>query len=249
MKTYCLFIASFLLTWNCLFGEIRNGYGLEIEKVRASLKSLQDLLSKETSLSFTQRSEMKTSIDKIITYISYYELTEGLLVQFRTIAPDLYQEIETLTDGTGHKVTVYVRFASEQEMQHGAFGTTNIAHHISDKNIYASEYGPYTVSIKIASVNKALLLLAHEFGHAIYQVPNLAIYFVYYTAYYQNSTFRSSYIGHNSNDASGRQALMYENAFRERYTQFLRTTTDKLGTPVALLQEIRKTISLGSSSL
>ena len=70
MKTYCLFIASFLLTWNCLFGEIRNGYEPEIEKVRASLKSLQDLLARDRSLSFTQRSEMKTSIDKLIAYIS-----------------------------------------------------------------------------------------------------------------------------------------------------------------------------------
>jgi hypothetical protein len=249
MKACCLFIASFLFTWQCLFGEIRNGYELEINQVKASLKSLQDLLSRDASLTFTQRSEMKTSIDKLIAYISYYELTEGLLAQFRTIAPDLYQEIETLTDGTGHKVTVYVRFASEQEMQHGASGTTNIAHLESDKTIYTSEYGPYTVSIKIASVNKALLLLAHEFGHAKYQVPNLATYFVYYSVYYQNGTFRSSYIGHNSNDASGRQALIYENAFRERYTRFLRTTTDKLGTPVALLQEIRKAISLGSNSL
>ena len=133
-------------------------------------------------------------------------------------------------------------------MQHGASGTTNIAHLESDKNIYSSEYGAYTVSIKIASVNKALLLLAHEFGHAKYQVPNLESYFNYYSAYYQNDTFRSSYIGHNSNDASGRQALIYENAFRERYAEFVKTATDKPGTPLALLQAIRKTINHDSNS-
>ena len=41
MKTYCLFIATFMLTYNCLFGEIRNGYEMEIINVRAVIKKSQ----------------------------------------------------------------------------------------------------------------------------------------------------------------------------------------------------------------
>lgn len=240
MKTCCLVIAMFVLTCNCLLGEVKNGYESEINKVRASLKSLQDLLATDKSLSFTQRAEMRSAMDRLITYISYYELTDGLLAQFRIIAPDLYNQIDTLTDRSGHCITVFVRFVSDREMQHGAAGTTNIAQLEDDKDAYTSEYGPFTVSIKIASVNKALQLLAHEFGHVKHQVPNLAAYIVFYSNHYQNGTFRSSYIGHNANDASGRQALYFENAFRERYASFSRTTTDKIGSPMAMLQEIRK---------
>jgi hypothetical protein len=40
MKRYCPLILMFLLTWNYLFGEIKNGYGSEIKGIRESLKSL-----------------------------------------------------------------------------------------------------------------------------------------------------------------------------------------------------------------
>ena len=240
MKALCLFIVSFMLGWHGLFGEVKNGYEPEIKDVRASLKSLNELLTNDSNLSYFQRSEIKASMDRMITFVSYFELTAELLTQFRTIAPDLYTTLDTLKDGTGRTVTVYVKFVSDAEMQHGASGTTNIAHEENDKNTYTSEYGPLTVSVKIASVNKALTLLAHEFGHVKYQVPNLATYYVYYSAYYQNGTFRSSYIGHNTNDESGRQALAYENAFREKYADFLRNAVEKMGSPFALLQEIRR---------
>ncbi len=240
MKALCLFIATFLFAWHGLFGEVKNGYELEIKNVRASLKSLNELLTNDNSLSFFQRTEIKASIDRMIAYISYFELTDELLTQFKTIAPDLYTAVDTLQDCAGRTITVYVKFVSDVEMQHGASGTTNIAHEEKDKNTYTSEYGPLTVSVKIASVNKALTLLAHEFGHVTYQVPNLATYYVFYSEYYQNGTFLSSYIGHNSNDESGRQALAFETTFRERYTDFLKNASEKMGSPFALLQEIRK---------
>ena len=162
-------------------------------------------------------------------------------MQFRTIAPSLYTEIDTIKDCTGKTVTVYVKFAPESEMQQGAAGTTNIACLEKDKNVYQSEFGPSTVSVKIASVKKSLLLLAHEFGHVKYQVQNLATYIEFYSTYYQNSTFNSKYIGHNSNDPSGQKALEYENIFRDQYLNFLKTTTVKVDSPLALLQAIRKT--------
>lgn len=60
-------------------------------------------------------------------YITYFELTEDLLVQFRTIAPELYNEIDVIKDCRGRNVFVYVKFVSETEMQQGAAATTNIA--------------------------------------------------------------------------------------------------------------------------
>jgi len=249
MKTYCLFMTVFMLTWNCLFGEIKNGYGSEIKGIRESLKSLNTCLTEDPDLSLFQKAVIRDKIKKLVDYITYFELTEELLEQFRTIAPEMYNEIETIRDSVGHNVTVYVKFVPEKEMQRGAAGTTNLAHLENDKNVYHSEYGPNTVSVKIASVNKSLLLLAHEFGHVNYQVPNLASYIEFYSMHYQNDTFKSSYIGHNSNDPSGQKALEYESLFREQFLNLLKTSAVKVENPLALLQEIRKTVGQERNAL
>ena len=53
-----------------------------------------------------------------------------------------------------------------------------------DKDAYQSEYGKFTVSVKVWIVPRALLVLAHELGHVKYQVPNLASYFEFYKKHY-----------------------------------------------------------------
>jgi len=137
-------------------------------------------------------------------------------------------------------VTVFVKFVPEKEMRYGAAATTNLAYHENDKTVYKSSYGPYTVSVKVASVMKSLSLLAHEFGHVKYQVPNLSSYVEYHSANYQNNTFDSNYIGHNSNDLSGQNALEFENIFHNQYVNFIKTAAIKVKNPSALLREIRK---------
>ena len=241
-KIHLLLITSLILTVNAALGEIKNGYESEIEGIRTSLNGLITLLNQDSDLSMFQRAAIKNKVDKLVEYITYFELTEELLEQFRSIAPGLYNEVDTIKDCTGRKVNVFVRFVSENEMQRGAAGTTNLDHLPNDKNIYQSEYGPYTVSIKIASMKRSLFLLAHEFGHVKYQAPNLATYIEFYSLHYQNGIFNSSYIGHNSNDPSGQKALEYENIFRQQYQIIVKDQSFKPENPLARLQEIRKNI-------
>lgn len=240
MKPHWLFAIVFLFAWNCLVGEIKNGYEPEILTIRESLKGLNKLLDTDSSLSLFQKAEIKTKIDKLVEYLTYSELTEVLLLQFRSIAPGLYHQIDTIKNCTRQSVTVFVKFVPEKEMRYGAAATTNLAYHEKDKNVYLSRYGPHTVSVKIASVKKSLLLLAHELGHVKYQVPNLSSYIDYHTANYQNETFKSTYIGHNSNDPSGQKALEFENIFRNQYVNFIRNTSTKADHPSALLRESEK---------
>ncbi|HTE32651.1 MAG TPA: hypothetical protein VK666_19860 [Chryseolinea sp.] len=240
MKKYCLWLAVLIMSWSIMFAEIKNGYGPEIEGIRESLKSLNILLTEDNTLSLFQKLQIKNKIYKLRDYITYYELTEELLTQFKTIAPDLFNEIDSLKDNNGQIVKVFVRFVPENEMRFRASGTTNLAHFENDRNTYYSEYGPATVSVKIASVNKSLSLLAHEFGHVKYQVPNLASYIEYYSTWYQNETFNSNYIGHNDHDPSGMKALEYENTFRDYYLSFLKTAPAKWKNAQALLEKIRR---------
>ncbi len=242
-KRYVLFMAVYFFALQSLMGEIKNGYASQIEGMHESLNALNTLLQEDTNLSLFQRAAMKAKINNLVEYISYFELTEILLRQFKGVAPEMYEEIDALKDNTGQPVTVFVRFVPESDMQRGAAGTTNLNHNENDRNIYSSEYGVRTVSVKIASVTKALTLLAHEFGHVSYQVRHLATYVEYYSTYYQNETFNSKFIGHNSNDPSGLKAVEYENLFRQQYSGFLKNTSNKAENPLAFLQGIKKSYS------
>jgi predicted DNA-binding protein YlxM (UPF0122 family) len=249
-KMITLFVLIFCITLTTSIAEIRNGYETEIKGMRASLKRLTELLhDSESGLTFFQRSVMKKNISKLEEYIAYFELTEKLIEQFRTIAPALYLEIDTLSDPTGQRVTVHIKFVPEKEMQLGADGTTNIDQCNEDKNVYKSEYGPHTVLIKIASVARSLSLLAHEFGHVKYQVANLAEYVEYYKLNYQNDSFNSTYVGHNSSDRSGLTAAEFENVFRRLYSVHKRTSDEEVGSPLVLLHRMRKNLQDNVSSV
>ncbi len=238
MKTYVLFLTLYLLILHHSSAEIKNGYGTEINGARESLQSLKVLLM-DNNLSIFQKISIKTKISELVKFITYYELTEKLLEQFKTIAPDLYYEIDTLTDCKGRPQHVYVKFIPETEMPGGVAGTTNIAQDNDDENTYTSEYGAHTVSIRIAAVKKSLVLLAHEFGHVKYQVPNLLSYVQFYSKYYLANTYKAKSFGHNDNDPSGESARVYVNRFREKYLNFLRIADAKVEPPIALLQEIK----------
>jgi hypothetical protein len=154
MKPHWPFVIVFLLAWHCLVGEIKNGYEPDILTIRESLKGLNQLLIADSALSLFQKAEIKNKIGTLVEYLTYFELTEALLLQFRTIAPGLYNEIDTIKNCTRQNVTVFVKFVPEKEMRYGAAATTNLAHHENDKNVYKSSYGPYTVSVKVAYICK-----------------------------------------------------------------------------------------------
>ncbi|HEX6889622.1 MAG TPA: hypothetical protein VF141_02980 [Chryseolinea sp.] len=242
MKNLCLPLVIAIIYSNPIPAAVKNGYGLHIYEVRESLKTLQTILDETDTLSAFQKSEIRKKIGTLLEFVAFHQLTELLLSQFRLIAPDLFNKVDTVRSRNGFPITVYVRFVSEEDMQHGAHATTNIAHAMNDPDLYASEFGPATVSVKIASVNRSLLLLAHEFGHVIYQVRNLAAYMAFYTKSYQNETFNSSYIGHDGADPSGMRALEFENIYRNRYYSLVKARGEKVETPFSLLATIRRNV-------
>jgi hypothetical protein len=241
-KKYPVLLVMYFLTFNVLFAEIKNGYGPDMKGVRESLKGLQKLLTDDSQLSLLQKIEIKAKVDKLMQYIIYFELTEQLLDQFRAISPRLYDEIDTIKNRAGQSVDVYVRFVAERNMPLNTAGTTNLGCLETNSDIYQSEYGPNTVSVKIASLPRSILLLAHEFGHVKYQVPNLSTYMIFYSANYQNGTFKSSYIGHHSSDLGGRQAIEYENLCQADVLQYLKRNT-RVEKPLALIHKIQRAIS------
>jgi len=83
-----------------------------------------------------------------------------------------------------------------------------------------SEFGERTVSIKISVSSRSLFYLAHELGHAKYQVQNLAAYASYCEKQYLRAGEYPRYIGHAVGDLSGIMACRYERIFKELHHQY-----------------------------
>lgn len=230
-------------------GEIRNGYENQIHKVNESLNNLNALLTSDQNLSSSQRRRIESRMLMLVNTISYYDLTENLLDQFRLIAPALYNEIDTITDKNGRSVSVYVKFVPCDATEVKAWGTTSLSQSENDEDAYHSEYGEHTVSVKIWVVSNALLVLAHELGHVKYQVRNLATYVEYYKKHYYGMINWSNYIGHDETDLSGKSALTFEKIFRKEYVHFLRMTPGTVTSPLVLMQMIKRNLGIARLNL
>jgi hypothetical protein len=185
---------------------------------------------------------IESRIKEVETFIVYYELTETLLSRFRLVAPSLYNEIDTLKDRMGRATDVFVKFIPEEQARVQAWGITNIAQVKDDPDAYLSEYGERAVSVKIWVVNKSLLVLAHELGHVRYQVADLAHYFDYYKSTYRCGATDPNNIGHDHNDPSGKNAVLFEKIFRESQARYLKNGNSTGRSPVELREIIRKEI-------
>jgi hypothetical protein len=99
------------------------------------------------------------------------------------------------------------------------------------------------VSVTIWIVSKALWVLSHEFGHVLYQVPNLASYVDFHKDNYLSRIHDVNRVGHNPNDPSGKTATDFEVRFRKNYSAFIKNTDIHLESPVLLVDDIRKKIA------
>jgi len=227
---------------NCTsFGKIKNGYGTEINSALTSLKMLDELLAVQGKLTHSERKAAEKRIREVSEYILYYQLTEQLLLRFQTIAPEIFNAMDSLRDSEGRPTDVYVRFIPEKNARVQAWGITNIARMTDDPHGYRSEYGDYTVSVKVWAVEKSLLVLAHELGHVKYQVGHLASYMEYYNITYPRASTEPNYIGHAHGDQSGDSALAFEKKFRERHARYWKEG-GVLESPIVLRERINDEI-------
>lgn len=246
MKITCLWMA-FTLAINVSAGKIKNGYESGIVAARESIKVLHSQL--KLPITASQRRKVESSIRKVTTYIVFYELTESLLEQFHTIAPEIYGELDSIKDRLGRETDVYVEFIPEERARIMAWGVTNVAHKFNDNDAYASVHGDYTVSIKIWTVNNALEVLAHELGHVKYQVPHLSAYMEYYKASYKLGTCDPNYVGHDVNDISGRTAIKFAKRYRKMFYQYWKDGRSHFPSPASLVGIVKRSLQKDTKSL
>jgi hypothetical protein len=91
--------------------------------------------------------------------------------------------------------------------------------------------------VKVWIVPRALLVLAHEFGHVKYQVPNLASYMSFYKKRY-NNVLKTNSIGHDVDDPSGKSAIQSGNRFQKNFASTV--SLGKVQSPFAVLTKLKK---------
>jgi hypothetical protein len=239
VRNYCLNTLIFILTCHAVFGEIKNGYEKNISATKESLTFLRASLLDGKNLTPAHRRKIQSTIATLVDHIAYYDLTGGLLVQFKAIAPELYAQVDSIKDRLGRPVDVYIKFVPADGTNVKAWGLTYMDQASDDEDAYQSEYGRFTVSVKVWIVHKALLVLAHELGHVKYQVPNLASYFEFYRNHYYN-TPAENYKGHEADDPSGKWATQFGKTFQKKYSDFLKISIEKVQNPLDVLAKLKK---------
>jgi hypothetical protein len=248
IRNYCLHILIFMLTCHAVFGEIKNGYEKNISGTKQSLAILRAKLLDEENMTSGQRRKIQSTIATLVDHVAYYDLTEGLLRQFKTIAPELFAQVDTIRDRLGRPVDVYIKFVPADATSVKAWGLTYMDQSSDDKDAYQSEYGKFTVSIKVWIVRRSLLVLAHELGHVKYQVPNLANYLEFHKQRYTNMPARIS-MGHDIDDPSGKWASQFGKTFQKKYSEFLKISIEKVQNPLDVLVRLKKNWSKNAALL
>ena len=221
MKTYVLFYLINLVVSLNAPGKIINAYEKDIYSARISLGHLSAMPGHK---------KVRKEIERLRQFILYHDITEQMISHFRLIAPDIHYEIDNIKDFKGRSVDVYLRFVPAAGSR-AELATTNVGQVKTDEHAYYSNYGPHTVAVTIAVVKDSLLILAHEFGHIAYQVPNLARYVDFFSMHYYE---QMEHLGHHPHDPSGLSAIRFEKRFKQQLSKVVQMKKYKQVTSAVL---------------
>jgi hypothetical protein len=233
MGIYAFFTMACWLAIAPCSGKIINGYEKDIESARASAQHLRKLPRQRSVL---------VRLEKVEEFILYHALTNTLLDRFQKISPSLFSRVDSIVDQKGRRVDVYIKFIPRNRRIDGTIASTGIGQMHDDEHSTVSGYGPHTVSIHVSVVKHSLIILAHEFGHVSYQVPNLASYFTFFRKGYPDRYIQAEYLGHKPNDPSGQKAVRFEKQFRKEAFLFSQRTRSKRVDPFAIRNDLAKLV-------
>lgn len=231
-----------ILSCNLLFAKIMNGYESQIQSNKISLQELRVLLSGNEHLPLAKRLQIKSKIKNLISYISYYELTEELIHQLKIVSPGIFMKTDNIKDKRGRPTDIYIKLIPKESARIQLEAATFFTQAVMDEDANHSVYGDYSVAVEIWINNNALLLLSHELGHINYIVPNLAEYSKFYNKHYAKKRVNLSHIGHFSFDPSGKSADTFEKRLKEDEKTYLQNGGKKPEAFFALIIRIRRTV-------
>ena len=253
MKVLCVIIVLYFIAIQNVTGDIRNGYEKDFQNAINELRFMETLImenekavsedAETVDLSPEQEIIISKKIKSLKEIIVYYMLTEQILDSFKSISPDLYAEINGIVDHDHIPVDVYVQIVSAAGPLNANKGITILSKHPTKKQGCISPFGAHTVSIKVCAMNIALKILAHEFGHVKFVVPNFAEYLEYCMKRYGQDDSKYLVFGHQASDMGSKTVFEYEKRFKEAYKLYLRDESNTECIPRKILKDLKSNIN------
>jgi hypothetical protein len=217
--------AQFSTKSNVINGYLRDKLILE-KDIQLSHALLKEANRQKDSLQIEKKlKKLRKDYSKIN---KKYGETEKLLEEVRTIDPKLYERVSTLTNAEGTLTHVYVRYTTRTsseirylfEGQFKAFGYTSVMQDKKNENVCVSYFGDNTINVIVCKGCDEKLVLAHEFGHALYIVPNLKEY-VSFSKDPNSLSDADSHTGHSAYDPTNDMVKSIEDSFTLKYKEYM----------------------------
>jgi RHS repeat-associated protein len=210
--------------------EIRNGYEIDRSTKQQSIDAVQKVIddpsAKKEDIEVAKKilAGLKSDLADIQKNL---DRTNEVLTDLRLTDRMLFDQMNNLKDANGNVVDVYVKTDNNIGYNDGNYGKSEVRSSADDDNKPSSQYdgfsnGRGTVTVTVNSrrygQEDAVVLTAHEFGHLLYNVPNLVAYQKFYKDYYgPNEPFGH---GHGPRDPSGKSVDAVLKRFLPLYKQY-----------------------------
>jgi len=248
MKVLCVTLILIFVNTISSDGKILNGYEKKLQQALHELNYLNALKSGEIHhlngtktwelLNETQKKNVDRSIKEINQIIQYYLLTERLINEFKTIVPDIYEEIDVLRNYDAKPTDVYIKVMPPDHELREISGATLLSRDSENKHTCVSEFGPNSVSVLVCPTKHGLKILAHELGHVKFIVPKLNEYIEYCSIRYRQQNIEKVVFNHQASDMGSKTVIEYEKRFKRAYKCYLEEGNEAYK-PKLILKEIK----------
>lgn len=229
MNRYAIALTVLLCSSLTVSADIINGILYEKIKLEREIENLDKLSKEAESVKLSRKFEYKVKClrKQYAKVCKYYLEAEQLLSEFKIIDPELFERVSKVTNSEGTLTHVYVRYVTRNSKEfkrleinyNKATGYTSVGQWENSENVCESFYGTNTICVTIGEGCNEKLVLAHEFGHVLYMVPNLKSYLEFMHNYrYKLDKYNK---GHSPIDPSTKFVHQIQDNFNEKYTSFL----------------------------
>lgn len=235
MNKYALAIAIVLCHFLSAHASIINGFLQEKLMLQKEIRSVAKSLNEDNDDKAVKKieRELKKLRKKYAIVFTKYTETEQFISAIEFIDPELYAQVSKVTNAEGTLTHVCVRYVDRTSQEFTelsknhfvAFAYTSVSQSPTNKNVCASINGTNTISITVGKGTNDKILLAHEFGHVLYMVPNLSDYYDFLN---RNKHKLNKFAnGHSPYDPSYAFVESIENEFRNKYKDFVKNENNE----------------------
>jgi hypothetical protein len=229
MKNLILALVIILCAQSSAISNIVNGYlrdkQLLENEIRKSLVNYNDATCRKDSILIEKK--LKKIRKEYAGICKKYSETEQLIQDIQAIDPELFEAVSNVTNADGTITHVYVRYTQRTskeicylfEGQFKAFGYTSVMQDKKNENVCTSYFGANTINVVVCKGCDDEFVLAHEFGHVLYIVPNLVDY-VRFTEEQDKFSNAISHTGHNAFDPSNEIVKSVVDSFSVKYEYY-----------------------------